>query len=551
MTSDALTALADAFWTQHQEADPVSAHLDGDHRFAGAYADLSRAAEDARIAVLRDIAAKAEALDPADLDAQERITRAVLLDRCTSTADVLETRLAELAADPIFGIQVIVPLTAGMVSLPTADVAWAMADRLSGIAQAFRDSADRLREGREAGRTPAAFAVRGVIAQVDAQLAAEPADHPAITRLPAPPAEVDGDAWRTRLAEVVAAEVRPAQQAYRDCLEHEILPVARPDDRIGLGALADGKAAYAAALRDATTTDRTAQEIHDLGLEQIAKLAVEYRALGPEVVGTDDLAAIFDALRDDPALHFDDADDIIAASVEAMGRAWAAMPAWFATMPQARCSVEGTPSGPLAFYFPPSDDGRDGTFYVNTSDPSAWGTFQIEAIAFHEGIPGHHLQLAVASELDGLPTMRRRLSINAYAEGWGLYTERLADEMGLYSSPLARVGMLAADSMRACRLVVDTGIHALGWSREQAVQYMLDNSPVGEALVRNEIDRYASWPGQACGYMVGRLEIDRIRAEAQQRQGDGFDIKTFHAAVLDSGSLPLTVLDEVVRTRLH
>ena len=550
MPSDALTALAAEFWEQHQQADPVSAHLDGAYRFAGAYADLSRAAEDARIATLRDLGRRAEAIDPQTLDEQERITRAVLLDRCDTTADVLETRLEQIAVDPIFGLQVVVPLVAGMVSLPDADTAWAAVDRLSGVAQAFRDSADRLREGKAAGRLPAEFAVRAVIEQIDAQLAAPPAEHPFITRLPAPPDGVDEQAWRTRLAEVVEDEVRPAQRTFRDCLEQEILVVSRPDDRVGLCALDDGEATYAVALRNATTTDLTAQQIHDIGLAQVAKLEEEYRALGPAVVGSDDVPTIFDSLRNDPALHFERAEDIVATSVEAMDRAWAAMPDWFETMPEARCGVEGTETGPLAFYFPPSDDGRDGTFYVNVSDPSAWGTFQLESMAFHEGIPGHHLQLAVAAELTGLPDLRRRLTFIAYAEGWGLYTERLSDEMGLYSGPLGRIGMLAADSMRACRLVVDTGLHALGWSRQQAVQYMLDNSPVGETLVRNEIDRYAVMPGQACGYMIGRLEIDRLRAEAQQRQGDRFDIKAFHSAVLDSGSLPLSVLDEVVRTRL-
>ncbi len=171
-------------------------------------------------------------------------------------------------------------------------------------------------------------------------------------------------------------------------------------------------------------------------------------------------------------------------------------------------------------------------------------------MAFHEGIPGHHLQLAIAAELDGVPEFRKHLHNSAYAEGWGLYTERLADEMGLYSSAVDRMGMFAADSMRACRLVVDTGLHALGWSREQAVQYMLDNSPLGEGVVRPEVDRYIVTPGQATSYMVGRVEIERIRREAEARLGDDFDIKEFHSAVLDSGSLPLGVLDEVVAARL-
>jgi len=227
------------------------------------------------------------------------------------------------------------------------------------------------------------------------------------------------------------------------------------------------------------------------------------------------------------------------------------MPEWFEVLPQAPCDVQSTLTGPLAFYFPPTIDGsRGGTFFVNVSDPAAWGTFELESMAFHEGIPGHHLQIAIASELEGLPEFRKHISNDAYAEGWGLYTERLADEMGLYTSAVDRMGMYAADSLRACRLVVDTGLHALGWSREQAVQYMVANSPLAEGVVRPEIDRYVVSPGQATSYMVGRLEIQRMRAEAEQRQGNRFEAKRFHSAVLDSGALPLGVLDDVVRARL-
>ena len=285
-----------------------------------------------------------------------------------------------------------------------------------------------------------------------------------------------------------------------------------------------------------------------LSRSAVAALAEEYSALGPEVVGSSDPDEIFRLMREDPALHYTDAADMVRDSEEAMVRAWAAMPEWFETLPQAPCGVSGVTTGPKAYYYPPATDGsRGGTFFVNVSTPSSWGTFELESMAFHEGIPGHHLQLTVASELgDDVPEIRKHLPPDAYAEGWGLYTERLADEMGLYSSPLARIGMLSADSIRACRLVVDTGIHAFGWSRERAVHFMLDNSPLTEGVVRPEIDRYIQIPGQATSYMVGRVEIQRIRREAMARLGSGFDIKAFHTAVLAQGGLPLDVLEREV-----
>jgi uncharacterized protein (DUF885 family) len=345
--------------------------------------------------------------------------------------------------------------------------------------------------------------------------------------------------------------VRPAVERYRDVLRDEVAPHARPDERCGLTHLPDGDEAYAKLARFFTTTDRSPEEIHETGLRQVAALEEEYRTLGPQVVGTDDVQAIFAALRDDPKLHHTSGDEIVADSKTAMAKARAVMGDWFGRLPQSDCDVEATTSGAIAYYFaPPKDGSRGGVFFMNVSDPEGWGRYEIENTSYHEGIPGHHLQLAISAELDDVPEFRKRSFIAAYGEGWGLYTERLADEMGLYSSPLDRVGMLSADSMRACRLVVDTGMHALGWSRQQAVDYMLANSPMRAGHIGAEIDRYAVTPGQALSYMIGRLEIQRIRREAEARQGDAFDIKAFHDAVLDSGPMPLGLLDTHVARRL-
>jgi uncharacterized protein (DUF885 family) len=366
------------------------------------------------------------------------------------------------------------------------------------------------------------------------------------------PDGIDADAFRGRLQESLERSVRPGMAAYRDALRDHALPIARPEERCGLSWLTDGEDAYNRTLRYYTTTGKTAQEIHEIGLAQVAKLADEYRALGPEVVGSDDLQQIFEAMRTDPKLHFEHADELVEQSRVALARAEAAMGDWFEVVPQAPCAVSGTEVGAKAFYYPPATDGsRGGTFFVNTVDPETWGRFELEAMAFHEGVPGHHLQLAIAAELpDSMPDFRKHLHNSAYAEGWGLYTERLSDEMGLYSSAVDRMGMYSADSMRACRLVVDTGLHAFGWSRQQAIDYMVANSPLTEGVCRPEVDRYICSPGQATSYMIGRLEIQRMRAEAEQRQGAAFDIKKFHSAVLDGGSLPLDVLDRVVAARL-
>ncbi|KQT91012.1 hypothetical protein ASG49_11670 [Marmoricola sp. Leaf446] len=547
---ESVARLAEEYWQHHLRTNPTSAHLLGDYRAPGEFERGDRASEDADVAALRDLARRAEEVPEDGLDEQDRITRAVLLDDARSRSALLDERLAEIAVDPIFGPQVTMPLLAGMLALPTPDVAEALVDKYAGVGRSYREAAERLREGAAAGRLPAAFAVEDTLVQLERILGTPVADD-GLLLTTRPPDGLDVDGWKARLRMVVEHEVRPGMEAYRDVLRDELLEQARSDDRVGLTHLPGGDASYAAALRYFTTTDKSAQEIHDLGLETVAALAEEYRALGPEVVGTDDLQGVFDALRTDPALHFERGEQLVEASEVAMARAWEAMPDWFEVLPQAPCGVQGTTTGAKAFYFPPASDGsRGGTFFVNVKDPASWGTFELESMAFHEGIPGHHLQLTIAGELTGVPEFRKHLHNAAYAEGWGLYTERLADEMGLYSGPVDRIGMLAADSMRACRLVVDTGMHALGWSRREAIDYMVANSPLREAMVRPEIDRYAVTPGQACSYMVGRVEIQRMRAEAQARQGEGFSVKAFHSAVLDSGSLPLGVLDDVVRARL-
>ncbi len=548
--STTIDDLAADYWRHYLEVQPTYAHLLGEYAGAGRFEQVSRESEDRQIAAMRDFVRGAEAIDESTLGEQERITRAVLVSDATNRADVLEARLSELAADPIFGVQVSMPILMGMLALPDADVAEALVEKLRGLGRYYGELAERQREGVAARRVPAAFAVTDTVAQLEATLAGPIADD-ALLRTTNPPAGLDVDGWKARLRAVLESDVRPGMRAYRDVLRDEVLPLARSDEKCGLGWLPGGEAAYAATLRKYTTTDKTAQEIHEIGLAQVEKLADEYRGLGPEVVGTDDLQQIFEAMRTDPKLHFASGEELVEASEVAMQRAWDAMPEWFEVLPQARCAVQSTMSGAKAFYFPPASDGsRGGTFFINVDDPSSWGTFELESMAFHEGIPGHHLQLAIASELDEVPDFRKHVNNSAYSEGWGLYTERLADEMGLYSSAVDRMGMFSADSMRACRLVVDTGLHALGWSRQQAVDYMVANSPLAEGVVRPEVDRYIVSPGQATSYMVGRLEIQRMRAEAEARQGAAFEIKKFHSAVLDSGSLPLGVLDEVVRARL-
>jgi uncharacterized protein (DUF885 family) len=255
-----------------------------------------------------------------------------------------------------------------------------------------------------------------------------------------------------------------------------------------------------------------------------------------------------DRLRTDPSLQYATRDEIVHDVHALLDRAWLETPRWFSRLPRAACDTVAVDGGGMAYYTAPSPDGsRPGTFYVGVADPGRWTRFALAPTVFHEAIPGHHFQLSLAQELDLHPVLGE-LEVTAYGEGWGLYAERLADEMGLYATPLQRIGMLTLDSLRASRLVVDTGIHAKGWTRQRAIDFLYDHTALTRPNVEAEIDRYIADPGQAASYMVGRLEIDRLRSDAATRLGDRFSIRGFHDTILHGGMTPLNELARRVNT---
>jgi uncharacterized protein (DUF885 family) len=276
------------------------------------------------------------------------------------------------------------------------------------------------------------------------------------------------------------------------------------------------------------------------------------KALGKRLLNSDDLVTIFSRLRSDPAFHFHDAGEVMKKAEASLAAARARIPQFFGVLPRTECVVKQIPAyeqaySTIAYYHEPHPgDGKPGEFRVNISAPDTRPRHEAAVLAFHESIPGHHLQIARAQELPAMPAFRRYLGLTAFVEGWGLYSERLSDEMGLYADDADRMGMLDYDAWRAARLVVDTGLHAMGWSRQQAIDYMKQNTALAENNIINEVDRYISAPGQALAYKIGQLEILRLRREAQKALGERFDIKGFHDAVLGGGAVSLGVLADQV-----
>ena len=531
--------------------DPLEATLFGLPGYDHLLSDLSEDGE----AALRDresgVAARAAAIDKSTLDTQDAITLGVIEQQARSRMDIIDARgleytVAGLFVSPAAQLLSFMPL----ITLPDAERVQLYLERLRAVPGYLAAAGQRHRDGVAAGRVPVATLVKGAIAQLDRYLSA-PADLFASQQLP--PGTEHLAAERDQ---VIADVVRPAFTTYRDLLTTEILQHGRPDERPGVCHLPGGDTIYSALSRVHLTIERSADELHQIGLDIADQLAEEYATIGAKVFGITDRAEIFARMTTDPALRWSSAEELLTAAERTVRRAEAVAPQWFGLISTQPCKVEPVPaaeapSAPTAYYVIPSVDGsRDGIYFANTHEAEKRDRFTSEVIAFHEAVPGHHLQLSIAQNLD-LPLVRKIWPVNVYAEGWGLYTERLADEMGLYSSDLDRLGMLAMDSLRAGRLVVDTGLHAKGWTRAQAISYLRTNTPLSELEITAEVDRYIAFPGQALAYMVGRLEIQRLRRHAESTRGPAFDIKSFHDTILSNGTLPLNILEKVVTTSLQ
>ena len=550
-----LTELADAFWEAFLAAHPTFATVMGDRRYDDRLEDLSAEGRAAWGRTLEDVLERASAIDPAALDAPARTTRSMLLEEAGGQLAALRTGVDDWSVNPIAGPQTSVLELADFQPIETPLDGDRFVRRVSEIDRLIRQLIDRLRLGMARGCVASVVPVERVIDEVRGLLATPAAGWRLALPALEPHEEWDPDdlvAFRSDLLAAVESGAIPAFRRYLDVLEQEILPVARPADRPGLVHVPDGQEAYRALARVYATLEVEPREVHEVGLREIERIDGELSDLGARLLGVHGLEATLAALRADPALRFDSDDEVLATARASLARAQAAVPAWFGRLPRAACEVvpipaESAPHQTLAYYaWPALDESRPGRFYVNLHDPTSRARFEAEVLAFHEAVPGHHLQIAIAQELEGLPAFQRALGSDAFAEGWGLYTERLADEMGLYSSDLDRFGMLSFDAWRACRLVVDTGLHAFGWSRDAAIEFMRAHTALDDGNIANEVDRYTAWPGQALAYKIGQLEILRLRAQAKAALGDRFDIRAFHDVVLGSGAVGLTTLAEIV-----
>lgn len=543
---DELRSLADEYLDFTLRTDAMGGLWDGNMDNIEVWPRFAPEAVEEERRVLRDIAARAEALDVPRDDKAAYALKETIRRSASAAADAHQWTAEIFSVAPQMGLVEMVFSFVDNYRLVTAAHGESYLVKMRRLPGVLEELADTVTQAARDGRVTIASHLLGTADRIDAYLAT-PAGPDERLCSQAPPVEIDPAAqraWADSRDAIIADAVRPALARFAVTLR-TVAEYGRDDTQPGLCHLPCGIEVYAHHVRMHTQLDYTPEQIHQIGLDKIAALEDEYREIAGPLFGTTDIDEIYRRLREDTSLTYTSADAIVRDAEAAVARATLAAGEYFSRLPKSSCDVIATPYGAMGYYSQPQPDtGKQGAYYINTAHPEAWATYELEAISFHEAIPGHHLQLALHVEDDALHKLQRTIYNTAYAEGWGLYTERLADEMGLYSSDMDRVGMLSADSLRACRLVVDTGIHALGWTRQQAIDYVMAHSPMDEGHVAAEIDRYISLPGQAVSYMLGRIELESIRAAAEAKPD--FDIRAFHDDVLRYGAVALPTLRELI-----
>jgi uncharacterized protein (DUF885 family) len=538
-----VNVLADRFWEAFLEQRPEMATVYGDDRFGDRLEDRSEAGRAARRSLFERTAADARAIPEAGLSTEDRITRDVLIVIADLAVEQDEQRIELLqVVDQMEGPQTVLAQLVQFQPADTPDHLDQLLARLHAYGPFIDQNIELVRESVASGLTPPRVTTERTIAQLE-RLLAIPIDEAVIPSM----AVVNDEAARERIRDVVRDVVYPADARFLDAVRAS-LPASRVDP--GLWSAPNGEALYQTQIRAWTTLDISPEEVHRIGLEDLTAIQDEQRVIARAAGFGGDLAAYRAHLIADPANHPATADAMLARAREDIERAFAEAPKAFGRLPRAGCEVKAVEAfkekdSPFAYYFPPTTDGsRGGTYYANTYDLPSRMYSTLATTTYHEAVPGHHFQISLETENDRLTTFRRlgaRLTGGAYIEGWGLYAEGLADELGLFRNEQERFGMLGSVAWRAARLVVDSGIHALRWTRQQSIDFLL---AVGltetDAII--ETDRYITLPAQALTYKLGQRLIIDLRRQLEARDGSSFDLRTFHDELLGHGSLPLATL---------
>ena len=545
-----LNTLFEDYWQDTLRHNPEEASSLGDKRYNDQISDYSVKAYNEHLARERGFLLQLAAIDNTGFTEQEKISRELLLRRFSDDEEAADFREWEMPINQMGGIHTAYPQLVAELSFTAVKDYDDWIARLHAIPKAFDQVTTNMSIGMEDHRVPPKYLLEKALDQVKQLANQKPEDSPLALPLKKFPAAIpvaEQERIKTEMLAAIAKEVEPAYLRFARFLEVSYIPAGR--EQPGISALPDGAKYYQFLLHRTTTTNLTAEQIHQIGLDEVKHDEAEMLVIAQKL-GFADLKSFQASLKTNPKLKPASREALLDAYRSYLGPMQAKLPELFGRLPKAKFEVVPVPdflektSAP-AYYSSGSLDGsRPGRLFIDTYNATDRNLYDVEDIAYHEGLPGHHLQISIAQELDGIPTFRKHGHYTAYTEGWGLYSERLGKDVGFYQDPYSDYGRLEGDIWRAIRLVVDTGVHSQNWTREQMVQFFHDHSNIDDTSIQAEVDRYIAWPSQATAYKIGQLKILELRDRAKTAFGDRFDIRAFHDQVVDSGALPLDVLSD-------
>ncbi|HTV15187.1 MAG TPA: DUF885 domain-containing protein [Acidobacteriaceae bacterium] len=537
-------------WEDNLSHNPEFASTIGDKRWNDQLSDYSVDAYNTNLAREREYLVKLGAIDTTGMDEQLVLSRDLMVRQLIEDQEASQFKPWEMPENQFSGLHLDLPQLVPQLSFTSLKDYDDYIARLTKVPTAFQQVTDNMLTGMDDHRVPPKYLLEKVLVQVNSLLAQKPEDSPfalPLKKFPASISAADQKQIHDDLIAAITKQVYPAYQRFAKFLSAQYIPAGRTDP--GVWSLPDGDAYYAFRVKQSTTTDLTPAQIHQIGIDEVAKDEADMLVIAKKL-GYADIAALRAAIAANPKLHPTSREALLDVYRADLDKMRPKLPELFGRLPKAPLVVAAIPEymekdqAPAYYEMGTPDGSRPGTVRVNTYDYAHRSLANVESIAYHEGLPGHHLQISMAQELTGIPDFRRYLGYTAYTEGWGLYAEHLGKDIGFYQDPYSDFGRLEADIFRAIRLVVDTGVHSDHWTRQQMVDYFHAHSGLDDATVNAECDRYVAWPAQALGYKIGQLKILELRARAEKTLGPKFNLRAFHDQVIDSGALPLDVLDQ-------
>ena len=555
MTNSELQQLSDDFFQNSLVSSPTSAIMRGYKEYFDQIEDLSGETFDKEEKLVNEFISRLEKIDLNTLSHREKITHGMLEFALSSNKDALLDKNWEFGAG-VSGFTGYLIDYNQRLFIPDVESADLLLKRLELYDRLFTQIAQVQKEGLLNNRVATKRNLLRTIDQLENYLNTPlEKDTLLLVNFSTDVGELEISNWKEKAKKIIETNVRPAVLAYLDQLREEHLPKGRTDEKSGIFWIEGGEETYLRALRRYTGhKDTTVQEVHSIGISEIERLKTEFFEIGKNVFpDANSPEEVIYKMQTEPAMRYESKEQMLQIAEDTIERSYKPLDKWFTVFPKSPCKVlpappESEQHAPPAYYVAPLPDGsRDGTYFLNTYKPETKSIFEAESVAFHEAIPGHHLDRTIAVELQDVPDFQRYVASTAFVEGWGLYAEQLANEMGLYSNDVQQLGRLGNDAWRGCRLVLDTGMHGMGWSREKAIEFFKANSPIEEINANIETDRYIAWPGQACSYKMGQLKIEELRKKAENELGENFDIRYFHDEVLCDGGITLPILENKIK----